>query len=172
MSKTTRKHGFGAILCLLLLIFATTSSYFVIRSTPEVHASSDDYAKRAKILPVDQNVWLIGDSYIDNDFMRAEINKTLGPIRVEAQWAKRFAYDLEDNISGLNLMRQLLAENEAPEYLIYELSTNDYDVSQQTAAEWIAELREMVGPQTSIILMTANSIWRDDCERMLTRAFA
>ena len=94
--------------------------------------------------------------------MRAKINETFGNIFVDVQSGKRFARDLAGNPAGTTLLRKYVATGRKPTYLIYELDTNDSDLSSAEAAQEIAELREILGSDTYIILMTAHSIAYDN----------
>lgn len=139
------------------MLFVGATEYCAGRPT-----KSEAIAIDAKTIPDGQNVWYIGDSYSDNDYVRSKIQETFGDILVNAQSARRFTRDLPGIPSGTTVVRQYVATGIKPTYLIYELDTNDHDLTTLQAANEIKELREIVGPDTYIILMTAHSYAYDN----------
>ncbi len=115
----------------------------------------------AKTIPEGDNVWYIGDSYTDNDYMKAKVQEVFGDIFVDVQSGKRFARDWPYNPAGTTLLRKYVATGRKPTYLIYELLANDPDRSTEEAAADIAEVREILGPDVYIIFMTGHCISRN-----------
>lgn len=146
------------LLVIIACLFVASGLHFLDDYTkPIAYAAIDP-----KTIPDGDNVWYIGDSYSDNAYMRAKIQEVFGDIFVDVQSGKRFARDLADNPAGTTLLRKYVATGRKPTYLIYELDTNDSDLSSAEAAQEIAELREILGSDTYIILMTAHSIAYDN----------
>lgn len=146
------------LLVIIACLFVSSGLHFFDNYTkPITYAAIDP-----KTIPDGDNVWYIGDSYSDNAYMRAKINETFGNIFVDVKSGKRFARDLAGNPAGTTLLRKYVATGRKPTYLIYELDTNDSDLSSAEAAQEIAELREILGSDTYIILMTAHSIAYDN----------
>ena len=146
------------LLVIIACLFVSSGLHFLDNYTKPIAYVAID----PKTIPDGDNVWYIGDSYSDNTYMRAKINETFGNIFVDVQSGKRFARDLAGNPAGTTLLRKYVATGRKPTYLIYELDTNDSDLSSAEAAQEIAELREILGSDTYIILMTAHSIAYDN----------
>lgn len=146
------------LLVIITCLFVASGLHFLDDYTrPIAYAAIDP-----KTIPDGDNVWYIGDSYSDNAYMRDKIQEVFGDIFVDVQSGKRFARDLAGNPAGTTLLRKYVATSRKPTYLIYELDTNDSDLSSAEAAQEIAELREILGSDTYIILMTAHSIAYDN----------
>ena len=143
---------------LLAIIFAclflASGLHFADHYLKPVNATVID----AKTIPDGDNVWYIGDSYSSNDYMKQKIQETFGDIFVDVQSGKRFARDIDGNPAGTTLLREYVATGRKPTYLIFELDTNDWDLTSFEAGQEIAELRAILGSDTYIILMTAHSI--------------
>ena len=146
------------LLVIIACLFVSSGLHFLDNYTRPISYA----AIYPKTIPDGDNVWYIGDSYSDNTYMRAKINETFGNIFVDVKSGKRFARDLAGNPAGTTLLRKYVATGRKPTYLIYELDTNDSDLSSAEAAQEIAELREILGSDTYIILMTAHSIAYDN----------
>ncbi len=144
-----------AIIALMLFVGAY---HFITRKPVQKVADTI----QGENIPDGENVWYIGDSYSDVDYVKAQIAEIFGDIYVNVQSGKRFGRDIAGNPSGISIVRERIATGRRPKYLIYELDTNDNDLNVEAATAEINTLRDLVGSDCYIILMTAHSLERDN----------